>query len=186
MMRPFFFRLAKMLDHVNGVIGASAKWLSLIMVLVQFLVVVLRYVFGIGSIQLQESILYMHAILFLTGAAYTWSQDGHVRVDILYAQQTEKRKAAINFIGAIIFVVPVSLLIIWVSFDYVSFSWAVREGSRETSGIQGIYILKSFILVFASQICLQAFSVILRGGYDLPATPNHKNDRSSLQESQTS
>ena len=160
MMRPFFFRLAKMLDHVNGVIGASAKWLSLIMVLVQFLVVVLRYVFGIGSIQLQESILYMHAILFLTGAAYTWSQDGHV--------------------------VPVSLLIIWVSFDYVSFSWAVREGSRETSGIQGIYILKSFILVFASQICLQAFSVILRGGYDLPATPNHKNDRSSLQESQTS
>ncbi len=181
MTRHLLFRLARTLDHCNGAIGGAAKWLSLAMVLVQFLVVVLRYVFGIGSIQLQESILYMHAILFLTAAAYTWSDDGHVRVDIFYARQSEQVKAIINLLGALFFVLPICLLILWVSYDYVSFSWAVREGSRETSGIQGIFILKSFILVFAVQMGLQAISVILRGGHDFPNVSSEESDIIALQ-----
>jgi TRAP-type mannitol/chloroaromatic compound transport system permease small subunit len=156
--------IADFCDRVNALIGSATQWLSLIMVLVQFLVVILRYVFGIGSIQLQESVIYMHALLFLCSAASSWQEDAHVRVDIFYARMTAGRKSLINMAGAILFVLPLCALILYVSFDYVAMSWAVREGSRETSGIQAIFLLKTLILVFAVQLALQALALILRRG----------------------
>ena len=73
---------AQKIDAANSVIGRTTAWLALIMVLVQFVVVMMRYVFGVGSIMMQESVIYMHAFLFMLGAGYTLLQGGHVRVDI--------------------------------------------------------------------------------------------------------
>ena len=153
--------LAALIDAFNHAIGRSAAWLALAMVLVQFAVVVLRYVFGIGSIMMQEAIVYMHGVLFMMAAADTLLQDEHVRVDIFYARAVEQRKALINLLGCAFFVLPFCILIAYVSLDYVSMSWSVREGSRETSGIQGVFLLKSVILLFAAQLSLQAISGIL-------------------------
>ncbi|MDG1007679.1 MAG: TRAP transporter small permease subunit [Alphaproteobacteria bacterium] len=159
--QDFAVLMAAQIDRLNHAIGLSAAWLALAMVLVQFAVVVLRYVFGIGSIMMQEAIVYMHGVLFMMAAADTLLQDEHVRVDIFYARASARRKALINLLGCALFVLPFCILIAYVSYDYVSMSWSVREGSRETSGIQGVYLLKSVILLFAAQLSLQAVSGIL-------------------------
>ena len=132
------------------------------MVLVQFSAVVLRYVFGIGSIWMQESVIYMHAYLFMVGAGYTLLQGGHVRVDIFYREASPKRKALTDLIGVFVFLLPVCVTIWLFSWGYVARSWQVLEGSKETSGIQGVFLLKSAILVFTALVALQGISLAAR------------------------
>jgi TRAP-type mannitol/chloroaromatic compound transport system permease small subunit len=150
-----------MIDLMNEKIGRTVSWLALIMILVQFIVVVMRYMFGLGSIMIQESIVYMHALIFLIMAGYTLLHDGHVRVDIFYGSATIKRKALINFLGVLVFLWPVCILIITVSAKFVTAAWAVREGSPEGSGIQAIYLLKTAIWIFAGLLILQGFSLLV-------------------------
>nr|WP_299438389.1 TRAP transporter small permease subunit [uncultured Rhodospira sp.] len=154
--------LARALDAFSRFVGHTTAWLALIMVLVQFLVVVLRYVFGLGFIWMQESIVYMHGLLFMVGAGYTLLMDGHVRVDVFYREASPRRQAIVNLVGSLLFLVPFCALILWVSWDYVMNAWRVMEGSKETSGVQGIYLLKTVILVFAGLVLLQGLSLILR------------------------
>ena len=162
--------LAGHIDHLNHTIGRGAMWLSVAMVLVQFIVVVMRYAFGIGSILMQETIVYMHAILFMMAAADTLLAEAHVRVDIFYARLPAARKAAIDLFGNALLVLPFCVLLFLVSIDYVRLSWSVLEGSRETSGIPAVFLLKSVILVFAVQLALQAFSGMIKGAFRLKAS----------------
>lgn len=135
--------------------GRSVSWLTLLMVLVTFLVVTLRYVFDSGSIALQESITYLHSMVFLIGAAWTLQQDAHVRVDIFYTHFSKEARAWVNFIGSAFLLLPVMVFISWISWDYVSSSWEVYEGSREAGGIAAVFLLKSLILVFTALLILQ-------------------------------
>ena len=153
---------AQKIDAANTMIGRTTAWLALIMVLVQFVVVMMRYVFGVGSIMMQESVIYMHALLFMLGAGYTLLQGGHVRVDIFYREAPLRRKALTDFAGVWIFLVPVCVVIWWYSWRYVANSWSVFEGSKETSGIQGVFVLKTAILVFAGLMVLQGLSLAAR------------------------
>lgn len=154
--------LARAIDGFSRLVGHTTAWLALIMVLVQFLVVVLRYVFGLGFIWMQESITYMHGLLFMVGAGYTLLMDGHVRVDVFYRDASPRRKAIVDLLGSVFFLIPFCVLILYVSFGYVMNAWSVFEGSKETSGIQGIYLLKTVILVFGGLVILQALSMIAR------------------------
>ena len=159
--------LAGHIDRVNQIIGRGVMWLSVAMVLVQFIVVIMRYAFGIGSILMQEAIVYMHAVLFMMAAADTLLAEAHVRVDIFYARLPAARKAAIDLFGNALLVLPFCVLLFLVSIDYVRLSWSVLEGSRETSGIQAVFLLKSVILVFAVQLALQAVSGMIRAAQRL-------------------
>ncbi|MDP6427967.1 MAG: TRAP transporter small permease subunit [Rhodospirillales bacterium] len=131
------------------------------MVIIQFVVVVMRYVFGVGSIMMQESVIYLHAILFMIGAGYTLLYGGHVRVDIFYRDASARGKAILDLIGIAVFLLPVCILIWWFSWRYVGASWAVFEGSKETSGIQAVFLLKSTILAFAALMGLQGISLAI-------------------------
>ena len=153
--------LATAINRLNNFVGKWTAWLALTMVLVQFVVVVMRYIFGIGSIMMQESVIYMHGILFMVGAGYTLLHEGHVRVDIFYREASPRTKAIVDLLGAIFFLIPVSILIWAYSWSYVVQSWSVFEGSKETSGIQGVFLLKSVILVFCGLMILQAISMII-------------------------
>lgn len=153
--------IALAIDAINLWTGRILAWLALAVVLVQFIVVVMRYVFGVGSIQMQELIIYMHAFLFMLAAAYTLRVDGHVRIDIFYREATPRRKAWINLLGSLLMLMPVCVLIFWISWPYVSNSWAILEGSRESSGIQGVFLLKTAILVFAAQLFFQGLSMVI-------------------------
>lgn len=153
--------LATAINRLNNSVGKWTAWLALTMVLVQFVVVVMRYIFGIGSIMMQESVIYMHGILFMVGAGYTLLHEGHVRVDIFYREASPRTKAIVDLLGAVFFLIPVSVLIWTYSWSYVVQSWSVFEGSKETSGIQGVFLLKSVILVFCGLMILQAISMII-------------------------
>ncbi|XSG84161.1 MAG: TRAP transporter small permease subunit [Methylohalobius sp. ZOD2] len=142
-------------DGLNEWLGRAVAWLALGMVMVTFLVVILRYGFDLGWIALQESVVYMHAVLFLLGAGYTLKHDAHVRVDILYQRMGAKGRAWIDFLGAWLLLVPVCVFIFWSAWDYVAASWAIREASREAGGLPAVFLLKSVILGFSATFLLQ-------------------------------
>ncbi len=158
----FLASLARRIDAVNDAVGRFTAWAALAMVIVQFAVVVLRYVFGVGSIMLQESVVYLHAILFMVGSGYTLLHGGHVRVDIFYRHAAARKKALIDLAGVVIFLIPVCLLIWWVSWPYVVNSWLIFEGSRETSGIQAVFLLKTVIPLFSALTLMQGISLAAR------------------------
>jgi TRAP-type mannitol/chloroaromatic compound transport system permease small subunit len=158
----FLTALARHINIQNHRIGLVAAWIVLPMILLQVIIVLMRYVFGIGSVMLQESIVYMHAFLFMVMAGYTLLHDSHVRIDVFYREASPQKKALINLIGSVAFLIPVCVLIIWVSWTYVSISWSVLEGSKETSGIPGVFLLKSLLIVFAALVGIQGVSLAVR------------------------
>jgi TRAP-type mannitol/chloroaromatic compound transport system permease small subunit len=123
--------------------------------------VILRYGFNLGWIAMQESVMYLHAAVFLLGSAYTYQSNGHVRVDVFYRQFSERKQAWVNLGGALLFMLPVSLYIGIICFDYVLDSWRLFVGSREPGGLPFVYILKSFLLIFAISMVLQAISEVI-------------------------
>jgi TRAP-type mannitol/chloroaromatic compound transport system permease small subunit len=153
---------ADLLDGLNEFLGGAVSWLSLLMVLVTFVIVVLRYAFDLGWIWLQESVTYMHAALFLVGAAYTLKHEGHVRVDIFYRRFTPRTQAWVDLGGSLLLLMPVCVFIFIVSWEYVAQSWALHEGSREAGGLDAVYLLKSLILVMAGLLLLQGLSMVIR------------------------
>jgi TRAP-type mannitol/chloroaromatic compound transport system permease small subunit len=154
-------QFAKRLDSINEYIGRAMAWGTLLMVLVQFIVVIMRYVFGIGSIFMQESIIYLHALVFLVGGGYTLLYNGHVRVDIFYREMSKRKKAWVDLFGVILLLIPVAVLIFVSSYPYVASSWAALESSKESSGIHAVYLLKTTILAFAVLIIIQGISIVL-------------------------
>lgn len=161
--------VADFIDRLNSSIGRAAAWLALAVVAIQFLVVVLRYLFGLGSIWLQESILYSHAALFLLAAAWTLQNDGHVRVDIFYSTASPRAKARVDLIGALVLLIPFAGAILYFSWPYVARSWAIFEGSRESSGLPLVFLLKTLIPVFAAMLILQGIAQAIRASSVLSA-----------------
>jgi len=154
--------LAQFVTHQNRFqqkLGHAVAWLSLSLVLLSALVVVLRYGFNLGSIALQESVLYNHAILFMLGMAYTLQQDKHVRVDIFYEKMSRNRQAWVNLLGALLFALPSMLFIFWSSWDYVNASWRVLETSSDPNGLPFVYLLKTVILVMTTLVTAQILSL---------------------------
>ncbi len=155
-------KLAQRLDQMNDFVGRSVSWLTLAMVLVTFVVVVLRYLFNMGWIAMQESIIYMHALVFMLGASYTLRHDGHVRVDIIYTRLGLRGRAWVELLGNLLLLMPVTLFIIWVSWDYVTSSWGLLEGSREAGGLPGVFLLKTTIPLMGLLLLLQGVANGLR------------------------
>lgn len=160
-------RLANQMEQFIDWSGRVVSWCVLAMVLLTFLVVVLRYVFDSGWIALQESVTYLHSLVFLLGAAYTLKHDAHVRVDIFYSRFSERTKAWVELLGHLFILIPVMLFIVWISWPYISDAWAVKESSRDAGGLPGVYLLKSLILLMAGLLIIQALVLILRAGLKL-------------------
>ena len=150
------------IDGLNEWIGRAVSWLTLVMVLVTFLIVVLRYVFDLGWIAMQESVTWMYALVFLFGAAYTLKHDAHVRVDIIYQRCSRTTRAWIDLFGTVLLLLPVCGLVLWSSWEYVTSSWAMGEGSREAGGLPGLYVLKSAIVLMGLLLLLQGIAMGLR------------------------
>jgi len=154
-------RVADRIDSINQRIANVVRWLVLLMVLVQFAIVVGRYVFGVNSIAAQESVLYMHASLFMLAAGYTLLVDKHVRVDVFYANTSEHTQRVINLIGHVVFLIPTMLALLYWSWPSVVNSWKIFEGPISVGGIKAVYLLKSLIPAFCILLLLQSIASII-------------------------
>ncbi len=170
-------RLAALFEATNERLGRLVSWLSLFMVLVTFGVVLLRYAFDLGWIWLQESVTFMHAALFLVGAAYTLKHQGHVRVDIFYQRFSPRLRIWIDLLGSLLLLLPVCLFIFAISWDYVVQSWSLHEGSREAGGLDGVYLLKTLILVMAGLLVLQGLAMVIHNLLALTGQSNKTSDK---------
>lgn len=159
-MKPNSLQVAlRVVAHLIGTgidrLGWLLGWLTVVMMLVTVLVVFMRYVLDIGSIFLQETVVYLHASIFMLGLAYTLRQDAHVRVDLIYSRLSKRGKALVNLVGSCIALFPLTILFGIGSWDYVSSSWAIREQSPEVAGIPAVFLLKTLIPLSALLLALQ-------------------------------
>lgn len=150
------------LERFINWLGRTVATLAIFMALITLIVVILRYIFDIGSIALQESVLYMHGLLIMLGLAYALQTDSHVRVDIVYSRLKPSVQRWVNLAGHTFFLIPFALVLIFTSWDYVVASWRVRESSPEVGGIPGIYILKSLIPLAAVLLIVQALCEMVK------------------------
>jgi TRAP-type mannitol/chloroaromatic compound transport system permease small subunit len=153
-----------LLDRISTAVGRAASWLTLFMVLVTFVVVVMRYVFDAGLIWVQESVTWMHAVVFMLGAAYTLRDEEHVRVDVFYRNMSPRRRAWVDLIGVAIFLLPLCVFLAWNSLDFVAQSWRIREMSRESGGLPYPFVpmLKSVLLLMPLAVAMQGLSLSLK------------------------
>ena len=159
--------LSVFLNIVNRYAGYLCAFLVVLMVVNVFLVVILRYLFGISFIWMQETYVWMHAYIFMVGAGFTYLNDDHVRIDIIYRNSSKLYKAIVDLVGNIFLLLPF-LYIIWsYSFPFVLKSWQMNEVSREAGGLTMIYLLKLAILIFAFLLFIQVVSKIINNFLNL-------------------
>jgi TRAP-type mannitol/chloroaromatic compound transport system permease small subunit len=136
-------------------VGRGAAWLTVFMVGLTAAIVLLRYGFSLGWIWLQESVIYLHAAVFMLAAAWALQDDGHVRVDVLYRRRSGRYRALVDLLGSALFLAPFCVFLLISGWDYVLGSWRVMEGSREAGGLPLVYLLKSLILLLPALLLLQ-------------------------------
>ena len=160
-MRLYLVALSNLFKQINTIFGYICAFLVILMTVNVFVVVVLRYVFGISFIWMQETYVWMHAFIFMLGAGYAYLNDDHVRIDIIYRNAKKRYKIIVNILGNIFLLLPF-LYIIWsFSFPFVYRSFQMNEISREAGGLPMIFILKSAILIFVILLFLQVISKII-------------------------
>jgi TRAP-type mannitol/chloroaromatic compound transport system permease small subunit len=152
------------LEAVSVTLGRVVSWATLAMVLITFLVVVLRYAFDIGLIWLQESVIWMHAMVFMLGSAFTLQRDEHVRVDVFLRGRSERRRAIVNGLGVLLLLWPMCGFLAWASWDFVAASWSLREASRESGGLVYplIPLIKCVLVAMPFTVGLQGLALLLR------------------------
>ena len=156
-------RILEYINHINIKIGKLFSWALLAMVFLTCIIVILRYIFNLGFIWMQELVRYLYASVFMVCAAYTLAKDEHVRVDIFYSKLKNKDKILIDIIGSLIFLIPVCACILYYSFTYVINSWVQLEGSLEERGLHAVYLLKSLIWIFAVMLIAQGVYIVIKG-----------------------
>jgi TRAP-type mannitol/chloroaromatic compound transport system permease small subunit len=155
-------RAATALDTLAEWTGRAISWLTLTLALTGFVVVVLRYAFSSGFLWMQESLTWMHAIVFMIGAGYTLKHDEQVRVDVVYRGLSERARAIVDLAGTVLFLVPFCAYVVYESLPYVLSSWHVGERSREAGGLPALYLLKTVIPLMALLLAIQGLAVAMR------------------------
>lgn len=154
-------KITRACDGVNRVVASVIRWFALFMVLIQFVIVLGRYVFGVNSIAAQESVLYLHATLFMLGAGYTLLVDKHVRVDVFYARATPETRRRIDIFGHLFLLLPSMTALLYWSWPSVRNSWKIFEGPLSVGGIEAVFLLKSLIPGFCVLLMVQSVSLLI-------------------------
>jgi TRAP-type mannitol/chloroaromatic compound transport system permease small subunit len=159
-------------DRISNITGQIIAWLTLAMVLLTATIVIMRYVFDAGLIWMQESVTWMHAAVFMVGAAYTLLHEEHVRVDIFYRRMSARRQAIVDLVGVTVFLLPLCGFLALMAYDFAAVSWSIQESSREPGGLPYpmIPLLKSLVIVMPVAVALQGVSMMMRA----VATIRHK------------
>ena len=150
------------ISAVNRWVGLILSWLALAVVLVCFAVVVQRYFLHTTQLWMQDLYVWLAGAMFTGVAGFALLRDDHVRVDIFYRPWSVRRKAIADLIGVCIFLVPYVVVVALYAWPFVMRSWRIYEGSANVGGMPGLFILKTFILVFSLLVGLQGLAMAAR------------------------
>ncbi|WP_416878296.1 TRAP transporter small permease subunit [Litorimonas sp.] len=156
-----------LIDTLSILIGEIIKWVMPLMVISVVIAVFALSIYGISSIWWDESVIYLHALGICLGVAPTYLAGEHVKVDIFFEKMDNRARALVEICGFYMLLAPVCIAVIWRSQSFVSFAWKSLEGSTNSGGIKGIYILKTALCVLFIMLLIQGFSVALRAGLKL-------------------
>ena len=165
----FASQLPKLLNPLIGLLG----FMPIALILVEFAIVCLLYFFAGETILLEESLRYINALMFLGAAGSVFLLDGHVRVDIFYQGMSVRKKAIIDCLGILLFLLPFCGFFFYAAEPMVSLAWASMEGSAETSGLPFVYLLKSMLYLFPATLAIAACAQLV---VKLPAALGAKGD----------
>ena len=155
-------QITRSLDFFSEMTGRFCSWFVALMALITCVVVVMRYGLDLGSVLLQDVVLYLHGALFLLGSSFALKRNAHVRVDIFYREFSEKKKAFVDLVGHCLFLQPVCWVIFLFSWGFVELSWRIMEVSAEPDGLPFVYLQKSLLIALCLFMALQSFSEILK------------------------
>jgi len=155
-------RFIRFAEGTNSIVGKATAWLTLGCVLVCFAVVVLRYGFSISHIWMQDLYVWLHALVFMLGAGYTYLTGGHVRVDLFYGTMSPRARARVDLFGVLFFILPWAYAVLWSSYPFVIRAWSIYEPSPQPNGLDGVFLLKTVIPLTVLLVVLHAASVALR------------------------
>lgn len=157
--------LIRRIDAVNDWVGRTSAWLALLLVAVTTYDVVMRYLFNITYVFIQELEWHIFAVMFLITAGYAHLLNSHVRVDIFYARLAPRTQARIDLVCGIVFLFPTVFLLVWTSIPFVISSARVLEGSPDPGGIPGRFVLKAVIPLGFALIGIQGISETIKNFY---------------------
>jgi TRAP-type mannitol/chloroaromatic compound transport system permease small subunit len=154
---------AAAIDGMNGRIGRMLSFLVWLIALVCAIVVGLRYIFYMSFTWMQELYVWIHAVVFLTGASFAMLLNAHVRVDILYTKWSLRTRTVVEIVGAFVFTLLWMVVLAWLSWPFIVGSWLILEGSAQPNGIPGVFLLRTMLLVFCALMALQTLAIAARG-----------------------
>ena len=150
------------IDRFISRLGKAVAWLSLVMTLATFCIVILRYGFEISATPIREAVVYFHGTLILLGVSFTLQADQHVRVDLFYSRFTLQKQAVVNLVGSLFFLIPVCVMILIYTIPYVHASWRIFESSAEVGGLPGVFLLKTLLPISAGLLLMHALNNLYR------------------------
>ena len=177
-------RLSAAIDRLNDRIGSAIQWLTLVMVVIGAFNALARYTDQYTNLSLSSNVYldlqwYLFSLIFLMGSAYGLNHDYHVRVDVMYARLGRRARAWIDLIGSVLFLVPFSAVMLWVSWGPVVRSWAILETSPDPGGLPR-YPIKTVILVSFFLLFLQAISQIVKNAAILAESDGGTSEADAL------
>jgi len=153
------------LKIVDKVTQSASYFTAIILALLVLLIVydaTARYLFSVGSTALQELEWHFYDVVILLSISYALKHDAHVRVDIFYDKFSEKAKVIIDSIAILFFILPLSFLIVYIGFDFVTLSFLQEEASSDPGGLTHRWIVKSLMPLAFVFVSLQAISELMK------------------------
>jgi len=150
------------LEKISIISEYITKYFFYIMFILVIVNILLRYIFNINFIFMQELVMYLHAFIFLFGISICLKENSHVRIDVFSNKLGAEVKKYIEILGTVFLIIPFCLFVLYESTPIVIRSWEMLESSGEPGGLPFIYILKSSIYVFASLLLIQALGRLVK------------------------
>lgn len=155
-------KIEKFFNKITDFVGSITAIVMLLMMFNVFYDVMARYLFSNSSVAMQELEWHLFSVMFLFGMAYALKEEAHVRVDFLYDRMSNKKRAVVNIVGTVVFLLPLALLMIFGSYEYVMDSYGINEISQDPGGLTHRWIIKAMIPLSFLFLIFSAIGYVLK------------------------